>query len=60
MDESRICALRDTAVYCYRNAPIDNYIALEKWGLFIGFASNNEVSKPDRHYLQIFHELDSD
>ena len=46
MDESRICALHDTAVYHYRNAPIDNDITLEKWGLFLGFASNNEVSKP--------------
>ena len=46
MDESRICALHGTAVYCYRNFPIDNYIALEKWGLFLGFANNNEVSKP--------------
>ena len=45
MDESRICALHDTAVYCYRNAPIDNYIAW-KVGYFLGFASNNEVSKP--------------
>ena len=35
MDESRICALHDTAaVYLYRFAPIDNYIALEKWGIF--------------------------
>ena len=32
MDKSRICALHDTAVYCYRNVPIDNYITCEKWG----------------------------
>ena len=46
MNPESICALHDTAVYHYRKAPIDNDITLEKWGLFLGFASNNEVSKP--------------
>ena len=54
MDESRICALHDTAVYHYRKAPIDNDITLEKWGLFLGFASNNDVSKLSLYTTIIF------
>ena len=54
MNPESICALHDTAVYHYRKAPIDNDITLEKWGLFLGFASNNEVSKLSLYTTIIF------
>ena len=41
-------------MYLYRFAPIDNDITLEKWGLFLGFASNNEVSKLSLYTTIIF------
>ena len=41
-------------MYLYRFAPIDNDITLEKWGLFLGFASNNDVSKLSLYTTIIF------
>ena len=41
-------------MYLYRFATIDNDITLEKWGLFLGFASNNDVSKLSLYTTIIF------